>query len=152
MSTPAFVYVTYIAATIDEVWQRITDGEFTKKYFFGRIVKSDWKEGSRVAYLLEDGGLDVSGKILKIERNRLLSFTWEGAADDTPRETPYVVTFDLKPQSGAVKLTLRHENLLPVDYVEADDTFAGLNNGWPAILSNLKSLLETGKTMPAISV
>ncbi|MBM7692785.1 uncharacterized protein YndB with AHSA1/START domain [Peribacillus deserti] len=152
MSTQSFVYVTYIAATPEHVWQGITDGEFTKKYFFGRKVESHWQEGSAVRYLLEDGALDVSGKVLKIDPERLLSFTWEGEGDETPREFPTVVTFELKPMEGSVKLTLRHDHLQPGDFVQADDTFAGLNNGWPAIISNLKSLLETGKTLPAVTV
>lgn len=53
---------------------------------------------------------------------------------------------------STVKLTLKHEDLISSDLVDDDDTFAGLNNGWPAILSNLKSLLETGRTLPVVVV
>ncbi|MGG0935702.1 hypothetical protein ABHN11_06240 [Brevibacillus centrosporus] len=62
------------------------------------------------------------------------------------------MTFELKQMDSAVKLTLKHEKLVSVDIVDRDDTFEGLNNGWPAILSNLKSLLETGKTLAPISL
>lgn len=65
---------------------------------------------------------------------------------------PSRVTFKLISLNETVKLVLRHENLQPGDLVDKEDTFEGLNNGWPAILSNLKSLLETGETMPAISI
>lgn len=54
--------------------------------------------------------------------------------------------------NSTVKLTLKHENLLETDFVDDDDTFEGYNNGWPAVLSNLKSLLETGRTLPPIHV
>lgn len=65
---------------------------------------------------------------------------------------PSIVTFKLISLNETVKLVLRHENLQPGDLVDNDNTFEGLNNGWPAILSNLKSLLETGKTLPAVSI
>ncbi|WP_218828145.1 hypothetical protein [Paenibacillus sp. SSG-1] len=51
-----------------------------------------------------------------------------------------------------MKLILRHENLLDSDFVDEERTFEGYNNGWPAILSNLKTFLETGETMPPISL
>jgi uncharacterized protein YndB with AHSA1/START domain len=73
--------------------------------------------------------------------------------DETPRDHPTRVTFELMPMDDStLKLTLKHEELLETDFVADDNTFEGLNNGWPAILSNLKSLLETGRTLPPISV
>jgi uncharacterized protein YndB with AHSA1/START domain len=149
MSKPSFVYVTYIATTPEKLWEALTSGEFTQKYFFGRRVESDWQEGSPVTYYRPDGQLDVSGQVLRSVPPYLLSFTWQHHGD-TQRERPTRVTFELKPMDSCVKLTLKHEDLLPQDFCEDDDTFVGLNNGWPAILSNLKSLLETGHTMPAI--
>ncbi|MCZ8514562.1 SRPBCC family protein [Paenibacillus filicis] len=145
---PSFVYVTYIATTPEKLWEAITQGDFTKQYFFGRSVRSDWREGSAVTYLHPDGELDVFGKVVRCEPHRLLVCTWEVPGDDTPRERPTRVTFKLQPLDSAVKLTLMHEELLDSDYSDETDTFRGLNNGWPAILSNLKSLLETGRTLP----
>jgi uncharacterized protein YndB with AHSA1/START domain len=150
VNKPTFVYVTYIATTPEKLWEALTSGDFTKKYFFGRQVQSDWQEGSTVTYLREDGQLDVHGKVLKCEPLRLLSFTWNVEGDETLRERPTRVTFEMKLMDSIVKLTLKHEDLLSVDLVNDDDTFAGCNNGWPAILSNLKSLLETGHTLPPI--
>jgi hypothetical protein len=81
-----------------------------------------------------------------------VSYTWNYVDHKTEGGQPSQVTFELKPMDSTVKLTLEHENLMPSDLVDDDNTFEGLNNGWPAILSNLKSLLETGKTLPAISI
>ncbi|WP_221567963.1 SRPBCC family protein [Alkalihalobacillus sp. TS-13] len=150
MSNHTFVYATYIATTPEKLWEVLTSGEFTKKYFFGREVQSDWEEGAEVKYLRGNGELDVSGKVLNCEPYCNLSFTWIHAEDSTERSQPTIVTFELTPMDDTVKLTLIHENLLEVDYTVERDTFRGYNNGWPAILSNLKSYLETGKTLQAV--
>lgn len=152
MGATSFTYVIYIASTPEKVWDALTKDEWTEQYFFGRRVKSGWKEGSEVVYLRENDELDVVGKVLKNEQHRVISFTWGVPEDPTPRDRPTHVTFELVSLEGTVKVTLRHENLLPEDIVEDADSFYGLNNGWPAILSNLKSLLETGKTLPAVKV
>jgi uncharacterized protein YndB with AHSA1/START domain len=151
MTDTTFVYVTYIATTPEKLWEALTKSEFIEKYFFGTSIQSDWQEGSSVTYL-RNGQVTDHGIILKCEPHRILSFTWNYVGDKTSREEPSRVTFELKPMDSTVKLTLKHENLLPADLVDKDDTFEGLNNGWPAILSNLKSLLETGNTLPAISI
>jgi uncharacterized protein YndB with AHSA1/START domain len=151
MTKPKFVYVTYIATTPEKLWEALTSSEFTEKYFFGTRIQSDWQEGSSVTYS-RNGQVTDHGKILKCEPPRLLSFTWNQVGEETSREEPSLVNFELKPMESTVKLTLKHENLLPADIVDKDNTFEGLNNGWPAILSNLKSLLETGNTLPPISI
>ncbi|WP_408010423.1 SRPBCC family protein [Pseudalkalibacillus sp. A8] len=150
MTDTKFVYVTYIATTPEKLWEALTSSEFTEKYFFGTKVESDWQEGSQVTYSRNRETTDY-GVVLKFPY-RLLSFTWNNVADESARKEPSQVTFELKQMDATVKLTLKHENLQPGDLVEKDDTFEGLNNGWPAILSNLKSLLETGKTLPPISI
>jgi uncharacterized protein YndB with AHSA1/START domain len=150
MNHSTFVYVTYIATTPEKLWDALTRGDITERYFFGRKVHSDWKEGSPVTYWRNDGQLDVQGKVLQYEPYRYLSFTWEVPGDQTSRERPTRVTFELQPMDSTVKLTLKHEDLREEDWCDDSDTFVGLNNGWPAILSNLKSLLETGRTLPPI--
>lgn len=152
MTDSDFVYVIYIATTPEKLWQAITDGDFTEKYFFGRKVQSEWNEGSEVIYLRENDELDVYGKVLKSEPPHLLSFTWFHADEQPQREKPSRVTFEITPLGETVKLTLKHEDVAEGDIVEDNGTFFGLNNGWPAILSNLKSLLETGNTLPAVHV
>lgn len=152
MSTHTFVYDIYIAATPEQLWNALTSSEYTEQYFFGSKIQSDWQEGSTVTYSRNGQDSDF-GKILICEPNRLLSFTWNMVGDETPREQPSRVTFHLQPiNDSTVKLTLKHENLAATDLVYEDNTFQGLNNGWPAILSNLKSLLETGRTLPPIMV
>ncbi|WP_419879189.1 SRPBCC family protein [Brevibacillus centrosporus] len=151
MDNSTFVYVTYIATTPEKLWEALTNSDFTEKYFFGSKIQSDWKVGSEITYS-RDGKVSDYGKILTCEPHRVLSFTWTYTTDTAVREEPTVVTFELKQMDSAVKLTLKHEKLVSVDIVDRDDTFEGLNNGWPAILSNLKSLLETGKTLAPISL
>lgn len=151
MTDTTFVYVTYIATTPEKLWEALTSSDFTEKYFFGSSIQSDWQEGSSVTYS-RDGLVTDHGIIIKCEPCRILSFTWNFVGDETSREQPTHVTFELKPMDSTVKLTLKHEYLSSTDLVDKEDTFAGFNNGWPAILSNLKTLLETGKTLPSIAI
>ncbi len=151
MGNKSFVYDTYIATTLEKLWEALTSGEFTKKYFFGREVRSDWHEGSTVQYLRENGDLDVQGKVLKSETHQILTFTWDHA-DGIDREQPSIVTFKLQKFNETVKLTLIHDRLTDEDVSDEDNTFRGANNGWPAILSNLKSYFETGKTMSPMDI
>ncbi|MGZ4159504.1 MAG: SRPBCC family protein [Neobacillus sp.] len=151
MTDTTFVYVTYIATTPEKLWEALTSSDFTEKYFFGTSIESDWQEGSRVTYS-RNGQVTDHGIILKCEPPRVLSFTWTYVQDKSDRDQPSRVTFELTPLESTVKLTLKHENLLPSDIVAENDTFEGFNNGWPAIMSNLKSLLETGNTLPPLSI
>ncbi|WP_137790190.1 SRPBCC domain-containing protein [Bacillus sp. E(2018)] len=136
-------------ATSEKVWDALTNGDLTEQYFFGSRVHSEWKEGSRITY---SRGKKVTdwGEILTYEPQKKLSFTWINKWDEEDREKPTIATFLLKELNGTVRLTLRHENLEDADLVEDEDTFVGFNNGWPAILSNLKTMLETGRTLPPV--
>ncbi|MFC0414937.1 SRPBCC family protein [Cytobacillus solani] len=151
MTIPSFVYVTYIATTPEKLWHALTEGEMTEKYFFGSKIESNWQVGSEVTYS-RNGTVCDYGTILTCEPKRLLSFTWTYVNDKAIRDEPTIVTFKLASMDNIVKLTLKHENLVSSDMVEQEDTFEGFNNGWPAILSNLKSLLETGHTLSPISI
>ncbi|WP_219621212.1 SRPBCC domain-containing protein [Bacillus sp. M6-12] len=126
--------------------------DFTKEYWFGHEVQSDWKEGSTISFLDKNGNVVDYGKVLTSEPYRLLSYTFNWVEDKTVRERSPRVIFELEQMDSAVKLTLKHEDLLPSDLSEANEGFYGYNNGWPAILSNLKSLLETGHTLPPLKV
>jgi uncharacterized protein YndB with AHSA1/START domain len=145
-----FTYTTYISTTPNLLWNALTKGELTQRYFFGRTIQSEWKIGSTVYYYREDEQLDVHGDLLKYDPDHLISFTWKVEGDTTERVDPTCVSFLIEQMEDTVKLTLKHENLLECDFVKDDKTFAGVNNGWPAILSNLKSYLETGSTLPAV--
>lgn len=129
---------------------------FTEKYWFGRKVRSDWKEGSPVEFVGDDGVAGAYGVVLECEPYRRLSYTFQWADDQAVRERPTKVTFELQAVDAAVKLSLKHEHLLPEDWREdAGGGFAsigedGVTNGWPFILSNLKSFLETGAPMKPV--
>lgn len=145
MSEGTYIYVTYIATTPQKLWRAITEGEFTQKYFFGRRIQSDFAEGSPVEFYRPNGELDVFGVVTELIPERLLSYTWN-VPGDANHQTQ--VSFEVQAlDEGTVKLTLKHEDLRPEDWVPDNQGFYGYNNGWPAILSNLKTFLETGNTL-----
>ena len=140
---PQFVYVTYIAATADKVWQALTDGDFTSRYWFGRRITSDWRPGSEVRHLRPDGGADWVGEVIEADPPTRLSYTFTMAMnEETLREGPSRVTYDLQPLEVVTKLTLTHDHASP------GVTFSNTSNGWPALMSSMKSLIETGEALP----
>jgi uncharacterized protein YndB with AHSA1/START domain len=151
MKNNQFVYVSYIATTSEKLWEALTLGELTEKYFFGSTIDSTWEVGSKVTYS-RGGEVTDFGEVLIYEPFTVLSFTWTYVNDKAVRDEPTRVTFKLQPMGDTVRLTLKHEGLLETDFFENEDTFEGFNNGWPAILSNLKSLLETGETLQIIAI
>ncbi|KGR77241.1 SRPBCC domain-containing protein [Ureibacillus manganicus] len=152
MNYSTFNYVTYIGTTQDKLWEALTSNEFTENYWFGRKIQSDWKIGSPVTFHDENDNLTDQGVLFSYERNQFLSYTFLWVEDKTEREQSPKVTFTLQPMEQTVKLSLKHEYLLPNDFCDENSGFQGINNGWPAILSNLKTLLETGETLPAITI
>jgi uncharacterized protein YndB with AHSA1/START domain len=146
MNKTSFVYVTYIATTPEKLWQALTNSEFTKQYFFGREIgsDSDWQVGSSFKLMNKDK-VDHYGEVLVYEPYRLLTVTW--SVKDVEGERMSKVTYELTPMNSTIKLTLRHEDLLEKDIRKDEGKIEGFNNGWPVILSNLKSLLETGSTL-----
>jgi len=144
MAQTEIVYVSYIATTAEKLWEALTDGEFTRRYWGGRRIQSDWKVGSPVRHVREDGGIDWQGEVLQSERPRLLSYTFRmEISEQHRRDQPSRVTFELQPMDSVVKLTLIHD-----DFVSEKPTFETTRHGWPAIMSSLKSLLETGSPLP----
>jgi len=144
MSKPEFVYVTYIETTPEKLWQALTDSAFTKAYWFDTEVRSDWKVGSPFA-LVMGGKVTDTGEILEADRPRRLSYTFKHEADAEMRKEPATkVVFRIEPWGNLVKLTVTHEG-----FATGSKMLDGISKGWPAILSGLKSLLETGKA-PAI--
>jgi len=148
MNKTAFVYTTYIATTPEKLWQALINGEFTKQYFFGSEFVSDWQVGSSFKLMNKDK-VDHHGEVLAYEPHRLLSVTW--SVKDGEDERFSKVTFELTPMKASVKLILKHEDLLAKDIREDIGKIDSFNNGWPLILSNLKSLLETGSILQAFT-
>lgn len=127
---PAYVYTTYIESTPEKVWHALTDPDVTAEYW-GHRNESDWRVGSTWRHVRTDGsGDDGGGEVLISDRPRRLSMAWDGSR----------VTFDIEPGDDIVKLTVTHEDLSEEDQVGAEE-------GWPAVLANLKTFLETGRTM-----
>ncbi|GGY40796.1 putative transcriptional regulator, ArsR family protein [Streptomyces xanthochromogenes] len=144
---PKFVYTTYIEATPEKVWEALTDPE-TSAAYWGHSNVSDWQPGSTWEHRRLDGSgvADVVGTVVESVPPKRLVITWAEPSDDHP-DSPSTVTFDLKPLGGTVQLTVTHENLRD----EAE--FRQAAGGWSAVLSNLKTYLETGKplSLPAWS-
>lgn len=138
---PTHVYVIYIESTPEQVWHALTDADLTAEYW-GHSNVSDWQEGSRWEHLRTDGSgvADVVGTVEESTPPRRLVTVWEDPTGDT--QEPSRVTFDIEPHGRIVRLTVTHEDL--PDEAHRRDAAAG----WAAVLSNLKSLLETGSVLP----
>jgi uncharacterized protein YndB with AHSA1/START domain len=140
---PRFVYVTYIAATADRVWQALTDGDFTSRYWGGLRITSDWLPGSAVKHLTPSGAAGFVGEVLEADFPNRLSYTFHlQISPETRSDAPSRVTFDLQQLEVLTKLTLTHDHEAP------GETFNNTSNGWPALMSSMKSLLETGQPLP----
>jgi uncharacterized protein YndB with AHSA1/START domain/DNA-binding transcriptional ArsR family regulator len=138
---PAFVYVTYIQSTPEEVWHALTDADLTAEYW-GHSNISDWQQGSQWEHRRTDGSgiVDVTGRVLEAVPPQRLVITFEEPSESSAQPTK--VTFNIEPYHEIVRLIVTHEGLPDEDALHA----ASL--GWSAVLANLKSLLETGHVLP----
>jgi uncharacterized protein YndB with AHSA1/START domain len=145
---PKTVYVTYIVSTPEKVWQALTSSEFTRKYFWERSVEIEPKRGGAFVLRLPDGRINVQGKVVEYDPPRKLSVTWHVEWPEDFRKLPEcLVTYEIAPAGGAVRLIMTESHSWEVPQA----ILGGGRMGWPAILSGLKSLLETG-TVPAIQM
>ncbi|MFY9761176.1 MAG: SRPBCC family protein [Xanthobacteraceae bacterium] len=145
---PKTVYVTYIAATPEKVWQALTSSEFTRKYFWDRTIEIEPKRGGAFVLRLPDGRVNVQGKVMEYDPPRKLSVTWHVEWPEDFRKLPEcLVTYEIAPAGKAVRLTMMESHSWEVP----EAILSGGKTGWPAVLSGLKSLLETGK-VPAIAM
>ena len=143
-----FVYVTFIRTTPEKLWTALTEPEFTEKYWFGAHQESAWKPGAPWKILFKDGRVADTGEIVEIDRPRRMVIKWrnefkpELKAEGYSRCTMEIETADYYPDHGgkAVKLTIQHE----VEGEGGGKFIEAVSGGWPKVLSNLKSLLETG--------
>lgn len=143
LTVPTYVYVTYIRATPEQVWHALTDADLTAQYW-GHANVSDWQPGSRWEHRRADGSgaVDVVGRVLEATPPTRLVITFEDSPGEAATRAPSTVTFLVESHEEIVRLTVTHENL------PNRDMLAGIAQGWPAVLANLKSLLETGQTLP----
>jgi uncharacterized protein YndB with AHSA1/START domain len=144
---PKFVYVTYIRTTPEKLWAALTDPQTIRKYWFNITAECNFKPGSPWSLKFEDGRTADTGEILESDPPRRLVIRWrnefkpELKAEGYSRCTMEIETADYYPDFGgkAAKLTITHE-------LEGEGTklIEAVSGGWPKVLSNLKSLLETG--------
>ena len=138
-----FVYVTFIRTTPAKLWEALTGPEFIRQYWFGVDIQCGWKKGSPWKLVYPDGRLADQGEILEIDPPRRMVIQWQNEWDpELKAEGPSRCTFELEPSGNAVKLTIRHE----IDRPDSKFIHA-VSGGWPKVLSNLKSLLETGSAV-----
>jgi uncharacterized protein YndB with AHSA1/START domain len=138
---PATVYTIYIASTPENVWEALTSAEFSRKYFFGNAVEVDLRVGGVYIVRTPDGALHISGEVIECQPLKRLTVTfnvnWPGLVE---KLGPTLVTYEIEEAGDAVRLTMIEAHDRPL----SDDILEGGRQGWPAILSSLKSLLETG--------
>lgn len=128
---PDFVHRVYINASRDAVWTALTDGDATRRYYFGTRLTGPLTDGSDYAYLDDGGRPMLSGRVLSVVPSERLEMTFEPGWTDLP---PSRTVFGLSEDGGQTVLTLEHFDLPP----DAD----GIRDGWARILSDLKTLLE----------
>jgi uncharacterized protein YndB with AHSA1/START domain len=141
---PATVYTIYIAASAERVWQSLTSAELSRQYFFGNAVEIEQKVGGSYILRQPDGAVHVSGEVVECDPPRKLTVTfnvdWPALIDKLGQT---LVSYEIEPAGDAVRLTMTEWHDRPL----SDDILSGGRQGWPAILSSLKSLLETGKPL-----
>jgi uncharacterized protein YndB with AHSA1/START domain len=140
MSHDRFVYVTYIRTSPDKLWEALTSPDFTRQYWFGIWQDCAWTVGSPWTLRFADGRVGDAGEVLEIDPPKRLVLRWRNEFRPELREEGFSrATFELAELDDLVKLTVIHEMDRPESkFIEA------VSDGWPKILSSLKSLLETG--------
>ena len=136
-----FVYVTFIRTTPEKLWEALTDQQFIRKYWFNMTIECSWKQGAPWKMASADGSLTDTGEILEIDPPRRMVLHWlHEWKPELKAEGPSRCTIELEPVGNAVKLTVTH-----VAEGSGGKLIDAVSGGWPKILSNLKSLLETGE-------
>ena len=137
----SFVYVTYIRSTPQKVFEAITKPEIARRYW-GHENVSDWKPGSTWEHVRanEQRRVQLVGKVVEVAPPTRLVITWANASQAVDPASTSRVSFDIAAYEDMVRLTVTHDEL------EAGSGMAkGIQQGWPIVLSSLKSLLETGQ-------
>jgi uncharacterized protein YndB with AHSA1/START domain len=137
---PSFVYVIYIASTQEKVFEALTKPDITEKYWFGFRVSAAGPAGAIFTAQSPGGDKFNKGVILESDPPRRLAYTWHPQYDEDKHERPSRVTFDIEAFKGQVRLTIVHDEFDP-----GSKMFIGISKGWPAVLSSLKSFLESGR-------
>jgi uncharacterized protein YndB with AHSA1/START domain len=143
MPKSTYVYVTYIRTTREKLWAALTDAETMKEYWFGMHCESQWKTGSPWKLVSGEGQIYDAGEIVESEPPRRLVIRWQHQnRPELKAEGNSLCKMELETIGAAVKLSITHTiECEPSKLIEA------VSGGWPKIISNLKSLLETGSVI-----
>jgi uncharacterized protein YndB with AHSA1/START domain len=140
MSELKHVYEVYIRATPEQVWRAITESEFTRRYYYGNDVISEWQPGSELVYRdPSDGSEPIRCHVLEADPPRRLVHTFSFPDTGDP---PSRVTWTIEPRGEATLLVLTHD-----EFEGETSTYRSVQHGWVPILSGLKTLLETGESL-----
>jgi uncharacterized protein YndB with AHSA1/START domain len=140
MARSTFTYVTYIRTTPEKLWSALSDAAFMKQYWFGMSCESRWTPGSSWKLVTGDGQILDAGEIVEAEPPRRLVIRWRHQnKPELKAEGDSLCRMELEQSGTAVKLSITHT-------IERDPSklIAAVSGGWPKVISNLKSLLETG--------
>ncbi|WP_137044218.1 SRPBCC domain-containing protein [Pseudolabrys sp. FHR47] len=141
---PKSVYRTYIAATPEKVWQALVDPSFTTRYFFGLSAEVEPRTGGRFRLLWPDGREHITGEVVDWSPPRRLCVSWDIQNMPPFSELPTtLVTYDIEPAGAVTRLTMTESH----DWDVPREIMIGGEEGWPKIISGLKSLLETGNPL-----
>jgi uncharacterized protein YndB with AHSA1/START domain/DNA-binding transcriptional ArsR family regulator len=142
---PSHVYVVYIRATPERIWDALTQSEFTQQYYYASTVESDWAPGSEYEYAI-NGQTAIVGEVLVADPPSRLEMTFDARWDDeVAPDPPSHITWEIEPAGdGLSKLTVVHDG-----FDGETNTFGQVAGGMPYILSGLKTLLETGEPLAA---
>ena len=139
-----FVYVTYIRTTPEKLWQALTDQEFVRQYWFGVTQETPWEKGAAWTLKFADGRVADTGEVVDCDPPRRLELKWRHEFRPELKEEGYSrCVMELEPNGNVVKLTVTHTIAK-----DGSKFIQAVSGGWPAILSSLKSLLETGAALP----
>ena len=140
MAKSTYLYVSYIRTTPEKLWKALTDAEFTKQYWFGMRSESEWRPGSSWKLVAGDGKVWDAGEVVEAQPPKRLVLRWQHQnKPELKAEGPTLCTMELEPSGSAVKLTITH-----TIERESSKVIEAVSGGWPKVISNLKSLLETG--------
>ena len=136
-----FVYVTFIRTTPERLWSALIDPDFMKEYWCGVHFETEWKPGAPWKMLYPDGRVTDAGEIVEFDPPQRIVLKWRHELRPELKAEGFArCTIEVEPVSDAVKLTITHT----MDRTESK-LIQAVSGGWPRILSNLKSLLETGE-------
>lgn len=137
------VYQILIRTSPERLWQALTDPEMTYKFLYQSRVISDWTVGNEIKFVDNHGNLTATGILLAFDPHKTLSHTWKLiSVPETSEDEPSRITYEMMERTdipGVCSLTVTHDQ-----FEAAPHTYRFVGNGWPTVLSNLKTILETG--------